>query len=104
MGSCGACHAQPAAGKSGAALWSAVCAMCHGADGKGTRAPSLRTPGYLEGHDDSYLAQAIAYGTPSPKMPGFSETMGGPLTNAQVESLVHLLRSWGPAPPAAPRR
>lgn len=104
MGSCGTCHAAPAAGKSGAALWTAVCAMCHGADGSGPRAPSLRTPGYLKGHDDAFLTQAIAYGTSSTKMPGFSDVMGGPLTAAQVDSLVRLLRSWGPAPPTAPRR
>jgi len=92
MGSCATCHALPAAGKSGAALWDAVCAMCHG-----------KTPGDLGAavlaRDDAALAQTIAYGTANPKMPGFSNLMGGPLDDAQVASLVRLLR----APPAGKR-
>ena len=106
MGSCAGCHAAPASGKDGAALWDAVCAMCHGATGNGGLAPGLRSEEYLGSHDDAALAQAIAYGTSNPKMPGFSELMGGPLSGTQVASLVTLLRSWGPAPaaPAAPPR
>jgi len=105
MGSCAGCHAAPAAGKSGAPLWTAVCGMCHGATGEGGAAPSLRGDGYLAAHDDDALSLAISYGTSDPKMPGFSELMGGPLDRAQVASLVALLRSWGPAPmPSAAAR
>lgn len=97
MGSCAGCHAAPAAGKRSAELYTAVCGMCHGPQAEGGRAPSLRGAGYLEGHDDRALAEAIAYGTADPRMPGFSDTMGGPLDDAQVASLVALLRAWGPA-------
>lgn len=107
MGSCATCHAAPARGKSGEALYAAVCAMCHGPKALGGRAPSLRARGYLAGHDDKSLGEAIAYGTANPKMPGFSDLMGGPLDAAQVASLVKLLRTWGPsdapATPSPPR-
>lgn len=102
MGSCTTCHAAPARGKSGAALWDAVCAMCHGPNGEGGTAPAWRPGGRLDGLDDEALASAIAYGTANPKMPGFSELMGGPLDAAQVASLVRLLRSWAPAPDGSP--
>jgi mono/diheme cytochrome c family protein len=90
MGSCATCHAAPAQGKNGAALWEAVCAMCHGGTGESLGA-------FVEAHDDPAVAQTIAYGTANPKMPGFSELMGGPLDAAQVASLVALLRARNPA-------
>jgi len=96
MGDCGSCHAAPAAGKSGEELYRAVCAMCHGDTATGGRAPSLRETSYLQTRGDGELAEAIAYGTANPSMPGFSSMMGGPLDDDQVESLVRLLRSWGP--------
>jgi hypothetical protein len=102
MGSCTTCHAAPARGKTGAELWGAVCAMCHGPTGEGATAPALRPGGKLAGLDDAALASAIAYGTADPKMPGFSDLMGGPLDAAQVASLVTLLRSWAPAPDGSP--
>jgi len=89
MGSCASCHAAPAEGKTGAALFEAVCAMCHG--------PTREALGtFVEAHDDAALTQAITYGTANPKMPGFSSLMGGPLDEAQVASLVKFLRSPPP--------
>jgi mono/diheme cytochrome c family protein len=97
MGDCATCHAQPAAGKTGEPLWSAICAMCHGSEGQGAEhGPSLRTPDHLVSRDDEELAVAIAYGTSNPRMPGFAELMGGPLSEEQVRSLVELVRRWGP--------
>ena len=96
MGACAKCHAAPATGKTGASLWSAVCAMCHGETAEGASAPGLRAADYLASHDDASLVQAVAYGTANPRMPGFSNLMGGPLDDAQVASLVALLRTWGP--------
>ena len=86
MGSCASCHAAPAQGKTGTALWEAVCAMCHHRTGEALGA-------FVASHDDAALTQAIAYGTANPKMPGFSSLMGGPLDDAQVASLVKLLRT-----------
>lgn len=95
-GTCASCHAEPARGKTGAPLFSAVCAMCHGEEGGGGKlGPSLRDAGYLASKDDAALAASIAYGTTNPRMPGFSQDMGGPLDRAQIVSLVKLLRTRG---------
>jgi len=89
MGACASCHAAPAQGKTGAVLFQAICAMCHGKTG-------VELDTFVLSHDDAALTQAIAYGTANPKMPGFSELMGGPLDGAQVASLVALLRAPPP--------
>lgn len=107
VGDCASCHAAPATGKEGAELWGVVCAMCHGDRAQGKLAPPLRNADYLEGRGDKDLHDSIAFGTVNPRMPGFSEMMGGPLKEAQIDSLVRLIRSWGPvgdteAAPAAP--
>lgn len=99
MGDCATCHAEPAAGKTAEPLWSAICAMCHGSEAQGAdHGPSLRSPDYLSTRDDEELSIAIAYGTSNPRMPGFAELMGGPLSEEQVRSLVELVRRWGPLP------
>jgi len=97
MGDCASCHAAPAEGKSGEELYGVVCGMCHGASAEGAaHGPSLRSSDYLASRDDEELWEAIAYGTSNPGMPGFSELMGGPLSDRQIRSLVELLRGWGP--------
>jgi mono/diheme cytochrome c family protein len=93
MGSCATCHAEPAKGKSGEALWQAVCAMCHAK-------ASADLTAFLASHDDAALIQSITYGTANPKMPGFSDLMGGPLDEAQIRSLAAAMRAH-PKPPAA---
>ena len=96
IGSCAGCHAAPAAGRTGADLYAAVCAMCHGDNATGGLAPSLREQDYLASRDDVELHGYITYGSANPKMPGFSALMGGPLSEPQIDSLVELLRTWGP--------
>jgi len=91
MGSCGACHAAPASGKSGAELYAAVCAMCHGSAGEGRLAPPLRL---ARARQEDELSSAIALGTADPRMPGFSTEMAGPLSPEQIASLARLLESW----------
>lgn len=102
---CADCHAKPASGKTGAELYAAICAMCHGADATGALSHGLRDADYLASRDDKALAEAIAYGTANPRMPGYSTDMGGPLSAEQIDSLVRQLRAWGPVsrrPAAAP--
>lgn len=104
VGDCATCHAAPAAGKRGEDLWNSVCAMCHGARGEGKLAPSLRNAEFLAGREDRELHEAIAYGTTNPRMPGFSKLMGGPLDEAQIGSLVRVVRAFGSesSPPKSP--
>jgi len=82
-GKCAACHYDPAIGKrAGAAIYQAVCAMCHGSDRAGGSAPSLR-----HHNDADTLAAVIANGAGSHHMPGFARDRGGPLTADQISAL-----------------
>lgn len=105
VGECASCHAAPAMGKQDQNLYDAVCQMCHGDQARGTagRAPSLLAGGFLADRSDEELKTGIAYGTANPQMPGFSEMMGGPLNDHQIDSLVRLLRSWELADQAGDR-
>ncbi len=94
LGKCAECHAAPARGRAGRELFTAICAFCHGENGGGGSAPSIREKDYLASHSNDELTTMITYGSANPKMPGFSELMGGPLSKEQIVSLVDLLRSW----------
>lgn len=95
-GQCVNCHVEPAAGKTGEALFVAVCAMCHGEGGTGgvanivlkERAPKLT---------EYYISDRISRGSPSnAMMKGFSKKHGGPLDDTQIKSLVHYLKGLKP--------
>jgi cytochrome c5 len=79
---CGRCHAQPAAGLQGAAIYDAICQMCHG---------SLSE--YVGSLPSEVLERAtlrawIAEGRAEVGMPGYDASVGGPLTPEQIDSLV----------------
>ncbi len=92
-GTCAECHVEKGRGKTGQLLFQADCAMCHGQNGQGGVAINL-----LQGHfDDSdhvaYVRQVLAEGSPNtPTMPPFSQSHGGPLNQAEMDSLVNFLR------------
>lgn len=91
-GSCAACHAAPAAGKKGEALFNAACAMCHrplGSDGKRV-GPA---PEGMSALPAKALGDAIAHGKDGASMPAFGPNAGGPLDRAQIKSLVVFIRS-----------
>jgi len=82
-GSCGSCHFDPAQGKqTGAAIYAAVCVMCHGIEGQGAYAPRL-----VGHHDINVLEQLIGHGTGTNHMPAFSQKLGGPLSARQINAL-----------------
>ncbi|HSR96842.1 MAG TPA: c-type cytochrome [Kofleriaceae bacterium] len=86
-------------GLAGKPLYLALCAPCHGAEGKGyvaDRAPSLVNPTFLESASDEFLRRAIVAGRPGTSMAAYSKAMGGPLDDAGVGSLVAFLREQGP--------
>ena len=87
----------------GKPLYLALCAPCHGVEGKGyaaDHAPSLVNPTFLESASDDFLRRSIAAGRPGTSMAAYSKTVGGPLDDAGVERLVAFLREQGP--PAKP--
>jgi putative heme-binding domain-containing protein len=70
------------------------CAVCHGEDAEGGRAPNLAAGVFYHGGTDADLSQTILNGIPGTEMPGF------PLSEIRLAQLVAYLRSL---PPSAER-
>ena len=86
--------AQAAAQSTGAELFQANCARCHGPDGKGMA--SVGTPDFTAvGENQAKVAQTVRAGRPG-KMPSFS----GQLTDAQINEVAQFVS--GLAPQGAP--
>jgi mono/diheme cytochrome c family protein len=90
-GDCAGCHAAPARGKSGARLYAAVCGICHDAEHRASMVPDLTqlnkpTPA-------SYWNHWIRIGNPVSIMPAFAKSVGGPLSDEQISSLVEFLKT-----------
>jgi cytochrome c oxidase cbb3-type subunit 3/ubiquinol-cytochrome c reductase cytochrome c subunit len=83
-----------------AELYGQSCAGCHGTDGRLGAARPLNDSIYLALVPPDRLRQTIAQGVPDTAMPGFAAAAGGPLTEAQVDALIHeMLQRWGhPSP------
>lgn len=85
-GACASCHVAPIGDKLGADLFQAACAICHEAPQRATMVPDLHvaaTP-----RDAQYWAKWIGDGKRGTLMPAFAKEHGGPLTDAQINSLV----------------
>jgi cytochrome c oxidase cbb3-type subunit III len=82
------------------ALYAQNCAGCHGQNGKGGAAIGLADPIYLAVADDAVIRNATAQGVAATSMPAFAQSAGGMLTDAQVDSLVHGIRSKWAKPDA----
>jgi putative heme-binding domain-containing protein len=83
--------------QSGRKLWTANCAVCHGAQGKGGRGPDLTTGKLRHGSTDDDLYRAMRNGIPGTEMPGF------PLSELESLQLLSYVRALGRAtilPPA----
>ena len=81
----------------GRKLWSANCAVCHGAEGKGGRGPDLTSGKFRHGGTDDDLYRAMRNGIPGTEMPGF------PLSGVESMQLLAFVRALGrasmPPPP-----
>ena len=95
VGVCAQCHAVPAKGKSGKELYDGVCHLCHDLPqetGKKWVAPNKSE---LSNKSRRKLRKMISDGLPYSSMPGFALKNGGPLTDAQIDSLIDYLHSLG---------
>ncbi len=82
---CARCHSAPARDLTGEALYEAVCEMCHGPLAQ--YAQSIP----VDRRSREALHRWTAYGQDGTSMPGYLYAHGGPLSSAQVESLVTLM-------------
>ncbi len=97
QGDCAACHATPAAGRLGDDLFAATCAVCHESKHRATMVPDLAFA--KERRDAAWWTRWVEDGREGSLMPGFAQKHGGPLTPAQVESLVEYLLAIYPTEP-----
>lgn len=118
--------------EAGAAIFSANCALCHGANGEGSgRAPTLNTQDLLgytakerkdetpsrlkeigwSGTPRDYVLAAVSGGRPrasvqfstyAERMPTWSSQFGGPLRQDQIINVVDFVMNWKADAPVAP--
>jgi mono/diheme cytochrome c family protein len=74
------------------ALYGQNCAACHGANGQNGPAMDLGNPEYQAYVDDATLRKTISNGMPGTQMPAFAQSVGGTLTDQQIEVLVAGMR------------
>jgi mono/diheme cytochrome c family protein len=86
---CARCHLQPTVGKVGAALYQAACAICHDSAHRATMVPDLHA--LTHATDREFWKTWVTSGKAGTLMPAFAMREGGPLTDAQVDSLVNYL-------------
>jgi len=80
---------QAIAAPDGARLYGRNCASCHGEKGSGGIGIPLSLPSFQASISDEYLHKTIRLGRPGRIMPAFSN-----LNDAEVEAIVHHVRSW----------
>jgi mono/diheme cytochrome c family protein len=91
-GECATCHVDKGRGKTGKALFVADCAMCHGSRGQGAVAPSLMAQDWSQAKTVQLMRRIVAEGSPqSPEMPPYHQSKGGPLTDAEIDSIITYL-------------
>jgi len=74
-------------------LYGRNCSGCHGADGQGALTVGIGTPVYLAIADDATIRRVIEEGRPGTAMQAFAQKAGGMLTDAQIDILVHGIRT-----------
>ena len=98
QGSCADCHVVPSQGRMGGDLYITMCAICHDAgERQASAVPNLRH--LKKPVDFNFWKNTIANGVTNSLMPGFAKANGGPLTEAEIQSLAEYLNKT--IPPSA---
>jgi mono/diheme cytochrome c family protein len=105
LAGCDGAHGRPGAGPSVvrpeevlnfSTLYNTNCVACHGANGTGGAAIALSNPTYLALAGEEVLRTVTANGVHGKLMPRFARSVGGELTDQQIDVLVHgMLQTWG---------
>jgi mono/diheme cytochrome c family protein len=86
--------------KNGARVFARACARCHGAQGRGEkdgqplRGGAINDPAFLALISDQALRRIIITGRPDLGMPAYDHADRPPVTEAEIDDLVALLRGW----------
>jgi mono/diheme cytochrome c family protein len=78
----------------GAVLFAENCAVCHGSDGEGRIGATL-AQNFPSIRPDLSVRATIMNGVPGSPMPAWSQTNGGPLTEAQIDDLTAFVLTLG---------
>lgn len=100
QGDCASCHVAPIGDKTGRELFHAACGICHSASPRAAMVPDLLVA--REPRDGAYWRRWIAEGRAGTLMPAFARSQGGPLSEAQVESLIAFALQTLPSAPEKP--
>jgi mono/diheme cytochrome c family protein len=94
-GDCASCHVQPVMGKMGKDLYDKACGICHDSEHRATMVPDL----HALKHDTNldFWKTWASQGKPGTLMPAFALSEGGPLNDAQINSLAQYLSATIPA-------
>ncbi|HOG48622.1 MAG TPA: cytochrome c, partial [Anaerolineae bacterium] len=76
----------------GATLYIEGC-LCHGSQGQGVSAPPLRNSQFVRTAGDQAVYTVVAYGRNNTRMPAWLLGQGGPMTEAQIMSVVAYLHA-----------
>lgn len=100
QGSCAACHALPAVDRTGEALFTKACAICHNSRQRADFVPDLAA--LKHSTDAGYWRNWITHGKEGTLMPAFAKSKRGILDTNQIESLVeYLVNAYSPKLPRA---
>lgn len=81
----------------GARLYRTYCGLCHGDEGEGyaaDNANALANQHFLASVSDEFLRENTALGHPGTSMAAYASSAGGPLSDAEIDTLVAFIRSW----------
>ncbi len=99
-GDCASCHVVPTVGKLGNDLYDKACGICHDAEHRATMVPDLHALKHATNAD--FWKTWTSQGKPGTLMPAFAVSEGGPLTDAQITSLVQYLTTAIPSQSVVP--
>lgn len=86
---CATCHVTPTLGKQGKELYMTACGICHDAEHRASMVTDLKNIKF--GTTRMYWEHWVRNGRPNSLMPAFEQKQGGPLSEAQIKSLVDFL-------------